>query len=273
MEPTMPTVNTNNGQLHYDLVDTTPPWVKSPETILFHHGVAINSGIWSSWIPELSDKYRILTFDVRGYGQSHIPDESFEWSFEGLAQDVMAIADAAGAENFHFVGESMGGAMGLYLGIHHPDRLLSITPCTSPHNGGKVQWLVEWRDFIAEHGMEGWSERMMERRFFPGGISKDSEKWFASTQCSCSSHSILRHGEMLLDVNLSSDLGAITKPVHLIAADSSPFLPLTITSEIHNSIPNSELDVIAKARHGVVFSHAALCARSLRAFINRLEQT
>ena len=268
----MPTINTIQGELHYDLIDATPPWVESPATILFHHGVAINSGIWSSWIQELSDQYRILTFDVRGYGQSHIPDESFEWSFEGLAQDVMAVADAAGVENFHFVGESMGGAMGLYLGIHHPERLLSITPCTSPHNGGKVQWLVEWRDFMAEHGMKGWSERMMSRRFFPGGIEKNAEQWFASTQAACSSNSVLGHGEMLLDVNLTSDLNSITTPVHLIAADSSPFLPLSITFEIHNLLPNSEMDVIAKARHGVVFSHATLCARSLRGFIDRLEK-
>ena len=78
----MPTVNTNQGQLHYNLIDATPPWVTSPATILFHHGVAINSGIWSSWINELSDQYRILTFDVRGYGQSNVPDENFKWSFE-----------------------------------------------------------------------------------------------------------------------------------------------------------------------------------------------
>ena len=114
---------------------------------------------------------------------------------------------------------------------------------------------------------------MMERRFFPGGIKENSEKWFASTQAACSSNSILGHGEMLLDVNLSSNLGTITKPVHLIAADSSPFLPLSITFEIHNSIPNSEMNVIANARHGVVFSHATLCAQSLRGFIDRLEQT
>jgi 3-oxoadipate enol-lactonase len=271
MGPAMPTVNTNNGQLHYDLVDTTPPWVESPETILFHHGVAINSGIWGSWIPELSDKYRILTFDVRGYGRSHIPGENFEWSFESLAQDVMAVADAAEIENFHFVGESMGGAMGLYLGRYHPERLLSITPCTSPHNGGKVQWLAEWRDFITKNGMKGWSKRMMERRFFPDGISKNAEEWFASTQEACSPHSVLGQGEMLLNVDLTSELQSITKPVHLIAADSSPFLPLATTLDIHNSLPNSEIDVIANARHGVVFSHSKLCAQSLRTFIEHLK--
>ena len=174
MGPTMPTVNTNNDRLHYDLIDTTPPWVESPETILLHHGAAINSGIWSSWIPELSDKYRILSFDVRGYGRSHIPNENFEWSFEGLAQGAMTVADTAGVEHFRFVGESMGGVMELYMGRYYPKRLLSIILCISPYTRGKAQCLAEWRNFITKNGMKGWSKRMMERRLPHGiGIHED----------------------------------------------------------------------------------------------------
>lgn len=265
----MPQTNTDKGALHFEVLDATPPWLDTPETILFHHGVAITSGIWAGWPPALSDRYRILTFDVRGYGRSNIPDKSFDWSFELLAEDVLAVADAAGVDKFHFVGESMGGAMGLYLSIHHPDRLLSVTPCTSPHNGGAVRWLVEWRDYISEHGMDGWSERMMGRRFYPGGLSQAAQSWFASTQVSSAPQSVLGHGEMLLEVNLSPQLSSITIPVHLIAADNSPFLPLTITLEILQAIPSAEMDVIPNSRHGVVFSHAEQCAQSLRGFLDR----
>lgn len=132
----MPKIDTDNGTLHYELIDATPRWLEAPETILFHHGVAIDSGIWGGWLPVLADRYRILTFDVRGYGRSNIPEENFKWSFELMAKDVMSVADANGVNKFHFVGESMGGAMGLYLAIHHPERLLTITPCTCPHKGG-----------------------------------------------------------------------------------------------------------------------------------------
>ena len=265
----MPEISADDGAIHYEVLDATPPWIVAPETILFHHGVAIDSGIWAGWSPVLSDRYRIVTFDVRGYGRSNIPDENFDWSFEQLARDVLTVADAADVDKFHFVGESMGGAMGLHLAIHHPDRLLSVTPCTCPHKGGAVQWLAEWRDYIAEHGMDSWSKRMMGRRFYPGGLSENAESWFANTQASSAPQSVLGHGEMLLKVNLSPQLPSITTPTHLIAADNSPFLPLPVTLEIRDAIPGSEMDVIPNSRHGVVFSHAQQCAESLREFLDR----
>ena len=94
----MPKIETDNGALHYEILDATPPWLDTTETILFHHGVAIDSGIWAGWPPSLSDRYRLVTFDVRGYGRSNIPDDGFDWSFEVLAKDVLAVADAADAE-------------------------------------------------------------------------------------------------------------------------------------------------------------------------------
>ena len=74
----MPEISADDGTIHYELLDATPPWIEAPETILFHHGVAIDNGIWAGWSPALSDRYRIVTFDVRGYGRSSIPDENFD---------------------------------------------------------------------------------------------------------------------------------------------------------------------------------------------------
>ena len=109
----------------------------------------------------------------------------------------------------------------------------------------------------------------MVRRFYPGGLTEKAERWFAKTQASSAPQSVLGHGEMLLEVNLSPQLSAITTPVHLIAADNSPFLPLDITLEIRDAIQGAEMDVIPNSRHGVVFSHAQQCAQSLREFLDR----
>ena len=269
----MPQISTDNGTLHYDLFDVTPPWIENPETILFHHGVAIDSGIWAGWWSALSDRYRLVIFDVRGYGRSSVPDETFDWSFKVMANDVMTVADEVNTERFHFVGESMGGAMGLYLAIHHPERLLSITPCTCPHKGGDVQWLVEWRDYIRENGVSGWADRMMGRRFYSNKLSKSAENWFANTQAASAAQSILGHGEMLLKVDLEDQLPSISTPTHLIAADNSPFLPLSITLAIRDGIQGAEMEVIPNSKHGVVFSHAQQCSESLRGFLDRLTIT
>lgn len=265
----MPQVNTDDGAIAYELIDHTAPEVETPQTILFHHGVGIDRGIWTGWLPQLIDRFRIVRLDMRGFGESVVPPGDYAWSMARLAADVIAVADHAGLARFHFVGESLGGAMAFHLALHHPDRLLSIAPCTSPHRGGAVQWLKEWRDYIQRNGMAGWSERMMERRFPPGLLSQSAWDWFHKVQSACAADSILGTGEMLLDLDLSDRLAEIATPTLLIAAERSPFLPLALTLEIHQAMAQSELQVFAGARHGVVYSHGPACATAYRAFLTR----
>ena len=53
----------DEGSLYYDLTDIAPPWARPRETILFLHGLAIDSDIWSPWLPALVDRYRIVRED------------------------------------------------------------------------------------------------------------------------------------------------------------------------------------------------------------------
>ena len=65
----------------------------------------------------------------------------------------MAVARGVGAARFHYVGESLGGTLGLYLAIHHPDAIASVTTCSTAHRGGSIQRVHEWRAFIARHAL------------------------------------------------------------------------------------------------------------------------
>src|SRR5437870_3152508 len=119
----MPYADSGNGRLYYEVVDLVAPWEMRRETIIFHHGIGASAGIWQEWLPELIDRYRIVTFEMRGYGRSYIPPANFRWSLDLLARDVLAVADAAGVERTHLVGESIGGTIALYCAINHPRRV------------------------------------------------------------------------------------------------------------------------------------------------------
>ena len=105
----MPLASTSRGDLHYEIVDQVTPWCRPREAILFHHGIGASAGIWSGWFPALADAHRLVSFDMRGYGRSHIPGPGFAWSLDFMVEDLFAVADAAGLPRFHLVGESIGG--------------------------------------------------------------------------------------------------------------------------------------------------------------------
>ena len=99
------------GKIYYEVIDLVAPWEPARETILFHHGIGASAGIWQEWLPALIERYRIVRFDMRGYGRSHIPARGEKWSSGVFIDDLLAVADAVGAERPHLVGESIGGTI------------------------------------------------------------------------------------------------------------------------------------------------------------------
>ena len=256
-------------RIHYQVIDLTPPWASDPDTIIFQHGLGIDSDIWRGWLGTLIGRYRVVLADLRGFGRSSVPADDHAYSWTELMDDILAVADAVDAERFHFIGESIGGTLGLALAIDHGDRLLSLTAASTAHRGGSVQHVGNWRDFIATRGMEQWSAVMMERRFWPDALPTPVHAWFHDVQARSPVEPLLGLAQLLVDTDLTDSLPRIDTPTFLLAADRSPFVPLTVSTEIHHGIAGCEMQVIPKARHGVVCSHAAICAEAARAFLLR----
>ena len=68
--------------------------------------------------------------------------------------------------------------------------------------------------------------------------------------------------------DLSGDLDKLNCPVLLIHPDSSPFLPVTMSAEIHSLLPNSEMMVIPHAKHAIACSHATEGALAFMNFVS-----
>jgi pimeloyl-ACP methyl ester carboxylesterase len=258
-----------NGQLHYEVTELTPPWVQEPETIMFCHGVAINCDIWAGWLPILAPHFRIVRFDTRGFGRSYRPGQEIDWSMDLLADDILQVAEATGTKRFHLVGESMGGTACLQLACRPGAPLLSLTCVSTPHRGARIQRVGEWRDYTTREGIVAWSEQMMDRRFYPSALPKREWDWFSSVQQQTAIAPLLDAADLLMRTDLSNDLQRIAIPTLLLAPDASPFLPLEIPSEIHRLIPHSEVAVFPRSRHGLPFSHAKACADTLLASLQR----
>ena len=265
----MATTAAPSGEIHYDLHDMTPPWREAPETIVFHHGVGTTGGIWSDWLPVLAGRFRLLAFDLPGFGRSPAPGEGYRWTLEGMMADLMAVADAAGIERFHLVGESAGGTVALHTAVNSPERLLSVTGVSCAHRGNAIQRVAEWWDQISGDGLAAWSAEMMRLRFHEGEVDDDVLAWFEAAQSAGDARAVLGIARMLVAADLSAKLPEITLPVLLLAPDGSPFVAPPITAEMHSLVPGAELEIFAHARHGLACSHGEACAECLYDFLTR----
>lgn len=253
--------------LHYDIVDRTLPWIDAPETIVFHHGLGASSGTWAQWFTTLSERYKIVTFDMRGHGKSEHPQSNDALSLDQLADDLFAVADAARIGKFHLVGESIGGTVALVGALRRPDRVSTLTISNGAHVGGTLQNLDNWKQIIDREGMQGWSRQLMGMRFFDGALDEAMARWYEKQQAGVSADFVLRAVRLLVGADLSSRLDALTLPVLLLHGDSSPFIPVTVMADLRARLKNARMQVFQRAKHGLPFSHAKQCAEALRAFL------
>lgn len=103
-------------------------------TVILLHGFPATSAMWKPLIsPLVSNGYRVVAFDQRGYSPGARPLDEAAYALPNLVDDVLAIADAVGAQTFHLVGHDWGAVVGWATVLEHPDRVLSWTGLSIAH--------------------------------------------------------------------------------------------------------------------------------------------
>ncbi len=92
-------------------------------------GAGAHARFWSdSFCDALVRKgFFVIRYDLRDTGKSSaVQFATNPYTLADLADDAMKILDAYGIEKAHLIGHSLGGYIGQYAAIHHPDRVLSL---------------------------------------------------------------------------------------------------------------------------------------------------
>ncbi len=94
--------------------------------IILSHGYSATSGMWRGQIDALKDNYRVITWDMRGHGQSDSPDDASLYSEAHTVGDMSVILDICGVSKAMIGGLSLGGYMSLAFNVIHPNRVTAL---------------------------------------------------------------------------------------------------------------------------------------------------
>jgi proline iminopeptidase len=143
----------DNVKLYYEEAGSGTP-------ILFGHEFAGDYRSWEEQMRFFSRRHRSITYSARGYKPSDVPPDVKTYSYMDWVADAVAVLDHLKIAKAHFVGLSMGGFTAVMLGVHHPDRFLSLTAAGagSGSERGKVEEIrntfLSTADDFEKHGSE-----------------------------------------------------------------------------------------------------------------------
>jgi len=155
----MPFVELGDLQTCYELAG------EGRAVLVLSNSLGTNFSMWDPQMPQLAQRFRVLRYDTRGHGRSSVTPG--DYTIEQLGRDVIALLDALKLDRVHFCGLSMGGMIGMWLGVHVPERLDRLVLCnTAARIGTKESWNARIATVRTE-GMRPVAAGVMERWFTP----------------------------------------------------------------------------------------------------------
>jgi pimeloyl-ACP methyl ester carboxylesterase len=109
--------DTNGQRIFYTDHGEGPP-------VLFSHGFFMDHEMWAPQVDAFADRYRCITWDERGWGQTVADDAAFD--YWDLAADGVALLDHLDIESAVWCGMSQGGFLSLRAALAHPERVRAL---------------------------------------------------------------------------------------------------------------------------------------------------
>jgi 3-oxoadipate enol-lactonase len=205
--------------------------------------------MWEPQVPVLTERFAVLRYDHPGHGSSR--DSAPARSVEALARGVLAILDERGLERVSFCGLSLGGAVGMWLAMHSPERIdRLVLACTSARFGLRENWLARAATVRAE-GVKAVADAVLLLWFTQRTHREQPELVSAYREMMVSA---AREGyagccEALGDWDPGDELAAIRAPTLVLAGAEDPATPQAQGAAIAARIPGAWLSVLDGAGH------------------------
>ena len=245
----MPHRKVNGANIYYEEHGS------GPETIVFSHGFLWSGYMFHNQVDAMKDRNRCITFDHRGQGKSEITESGYD--IDNVYKDAVALIEALECAPCHFVGLSMGGFVGLRIGIRRPELIKTLTLIESSSN-------PQSKDSVGRYRLLGFVARWIGLRvivnpvmeiMFGHKFRNDSKridlkrKWEKHLLSNDRVGIIRALSGVINRQGVTEQLGQINTPTLIIVGDQDTALPLEESQTMHVGIPNSRLVVIPGAGH------------------------
>lgn len=139
----MPHAQLNGISIYYEDAGSGFP-------VLLTHGYGSNAEAWRPQVEELRDRWRVVTWDVRGHGRTESPTDQSQYSEAHVLSDMTSLLGHLGIGRAVIGGLSMGGYLSMSFGLMRPDLVEALIICDTGPGNRKPDSRAAWNESALE---------------------------------------------------------------------------------------------------------------------------
>ena len=209
------------------------PWLVLSNSL----GAALE--MWEPQVAAFSGEFRVLRYDTRGHGGSAVPPGPY--TIDQLGSDVVGLLDTLGIAHTHYCGLSMGGATGMWLAVHAPQRIDRLVLCNTTPWLGPPEVMAARIATIRQEGMAALVEGIIQRWFTGDAIMRNAVtvERIRQTLLKTPVAGYIGCCEALRDMDQRAELARIAAPTLVIAGTFDPAPTPAAAREWASAIPKA----------------------------------
>lgn len=213
--------------------------------LLLANSIGTDMHMWDEQVAALSRHFRVIRYDMRGHGKSDVPAGAY--SLDRLGRDVVELLDALKIPRAHFLGLSLGGFVGQWMGIHAPDRVERLVLAnTAAYLGPASRWDEAIAGVLRAPDMSGTAETFL-RNWFPAAWIEEKSpavEPFRRTLLATDRHGLAGAWAAVRDSDLRRTAALISRPTLVIAGHDDTVTSLEHGKVLAATVPGAKLVVL-----------------------------
>jgi 3-oxoadipate enol-lactonase len=216
--------------------------------VVLSNSLGASRGMWDLQVPALAERYRVVTYDTRGHGDSPAPEGPY--TLDDLVDDLVAHLDEVGAPRAHVAGLSLGGMTAMRLAVREPARVNRLALlCTSAKPD--PQPFLDRAVTVRAGGTAPLAPTVASRWVTPAFAAEhpDVLARLEAMIAGADDEGYAACCEVVASVDLRADLGRIEAPTLVISGWEDLALPPEHQKLIADAIPGAELVTVSPGAH------------------------
>ena len=261
----MPSVTANGIRLYYEVHGEGEP-------VVLIHGLGSSTRDWEFQVSDLSRRYRVITFDLRGHGQSDKPPGRY--TLPMLAADVRELLTSLSVARAHIVGLSLGGCIAFQLAVDAPQVIQTLVIVNSGpelvlHSFKQRAAIWQRLAIVRLMGMRKMGE-VLSRRLFVKPEHGPLRETFVARWAENDRRTYLAAFRAMIGWSVTDRLSTIECPTLVVTADQD-YTPVALKEAYAAKMPRARVVTIPDSRHATPMERPDELNRVLHEFWTRHE--